>query len=68
MPVTVLVLVFCLQAALGSCTEQRPIENLSPRACLMRGEEYAAEWLAEHPKWTLLRWRCEINVPRQQPA
>jgi hypothetical protein len=34
----------------------------------MRAQEYAANWLAEHPKWMLLRWRCERNVPRQQPA
>jgi hypothetical protein len=65
---TMLVLVFCLQSAPGSCTEQRPIENLSLRACLMHGEEYAQEWLAEHPKWVLSGWRCEQNVPRRQPA
>jgi hypothetical protein len=65
---TALVLVFCLQAAPDSCTEQRPIEDLSPRACLMRGEQYASEWLAEHPKWRLSRWRCEQNVPRQKPV
>jgi hypothetical protein len=65
---TALVLVFCLQAAPSSCTEQRPIDDLSPQACLFRGQYYAAEWLAEHPKWMLLRWRCEHNIPRQKPA
>ena len=65
----VLVLVFCLQSAPDSCTEQRPLlQNIPLRACLMRGEQYALEWLAEHPKWTLLRWRCEKDVPRQQPT
>jgi hypothetical protein len=68
MQVSVLVLVFCLQSAPGSCTEQRPIEDLSLEACLVRGQQYASEWLAEHPKWMLSRWRCEINVPRQQPT
>jgi hypothetical protein len=65
---SVLVLVFCLQSAPVSCTEQRPIDETSLRSCLMRGEQYAAEWLAEHPKWMLLRWRCEQNVPRQHRA
>ena len=65
---TVLVLVFCLQLMPASCTEQRPVEDLSLQACLIRGQQYASEWLAEHPKWQLLRWRCEQNVPRQQPA
>jgi hypothetical protein len=65
---TILVLVFCLQSTPASCTEQRPIENLSLPACLMRGQEYASEWLAEHPKWRLSRWRCEQNVAPQQPT
>ena len=65
---TALVLVFCLQSTPSACTEQRPAEALSLLACLMRGQQYAAEWLAEHPKWMLARWRCEQNVPRQQPA
>ena len=65
---TALVLVFCLQATPASCTEQRPYQNLPLRACLMRGEQYAQEWLAEHPKWILSRWRCEQNIPRQQPT
>jgi hypothetical protein len=65
---TALVLVFCLQAGPTSCTEQRPIEDLSLQAYLVRGQRYASEWLAEHPKWMLTRWRCELNVPRQDPA
>jgi hypothetical protein len=65
---TVLVLVFCLQSAPFSCTEQRPIEDLSPWVCLMHGQLYASRWLAEHPKWMLSRWRCERNVPRQEPT
>lgn len=62
-----LVLVFCLQSAPASCTEQRPFNDLSPQDCVQRGEQYAIEWLSEHPKWMLSRWRCEANVPRRQP-
>ena len=65
---TALVLIFCLQGAPGCCIEQRPIESLALPACLVRGQEYAQEWLAEHPKWVLSGWRCEHNVPRKQPA
>jgi hypothetical protein len=65
---TALVLVFCLQALPDSCAEQRPFEDISLQACLLRGEQYASEWLAEHPKWRLSRWRCERNVPAQKPA
>jgi hypothetical protein len=63
-----LVVVFCLQATPASCVEQRPVEALSLPACLIRGQQYASEWLAEHPKWRLSRWRCEQNVPQQSPA
>jgi hypothetical protein len=65
---TALVLVFCLQSTPDTCTEQRPIEEQSLQACLTRGQQYASQWLADHPKWLLSRWRCEQNVPRQQPA
>ena len=65
---TALVLVFCLQGVPGSCIEQRPLESLALPACLVRGQEYAQEWLAEHPKWVLSGWRCEHNVARKQPT
>jgi hypothetical protein len=48
--------------------EQRPIDDLSLEECLVRGQHYASEWLAGHPKWMLSRWRCEQNIPRQKPA
>ena len=44
------------------------MEDLSLSECLVRGQHYASEWLAEHPKWMLSRWRCERNIPRQKPA
>jgi hypothetical protein len=27
----------------------------------------AARWIAEHPAYTLNRWRCEANKPRETP-
>jgi hypothetical protein len=65
---TALVLVFCLQSAPNSCIEQRPAETLTPAACLVQAQLYAANWLADHPKWLLSRWRCETNLPRRQPV
>jgi hypothetical protein len=55
-----LVLVFCLAGSPASCQEHRPvIEQLSPVACLVQAQQLAQDWLADHPKWTLVRWRCE---------
>jgi len=65
-PMTALVLVFCLQSAPGSCIEERPVDALPALACMRQAQAYAANWLADHPKWRLSRWRCERNVPRQQ--
>jgi hypothetical protein len=65
---TALVLVFCLQASPNSCIEQRPVEDMPALMCLVRAQEYAANWLSGHPKWVLSRWRCEHNIPRQRPA
>jgi hypothetical protein len=65
---TALVLVFCLQSSPNSCVEQRPLEDMAPLACIVRAQAYAANWLSDHPKWRLSRWRCEHNIPRQQPV
>jgi len=55
-----LVLVFCLMASPDSCQEERPFLSPMPlAACLVEGQIYAREWLADHPKWSLARWRCE---------
>lgn len=64
-----LVLVFCLAGAPASCQEQRPVyDELSLIACLVQGQQLAQEWLSDHPKWLLSRWRCEQNVPRQRES
>jgi hypothetical protein len=64
---TELVLVFCMLATPGKCQEERPgLTDLSPVACLVQGQAYAQEWLADHPQWTLSGWRCEQNIPRHR--
>ena len=61
-----LVLVFCLATAPGHCQEERPlVADLLLMSCLIQGQQYASDWLVDHPKWTLPGWRCEQNVPRQ---
>ena len=66
---TELVLVFCLAGVPGPCREERPLlEQMSLTSCLTEGQQYALEWLADHPKWALSGWRCEENVPKHQPT
>jgi hypothetical protein len=60
-----LVLVFCMASSSGTCTEARPVtEDLSPMACMVRGQQVAQEWLADHPGWQLARVRCEGQSER----
>ena len=64
-----LVLIFCLAGTPGSCQEERPlVADMSLMTCLVQGQQYAANWIADHPKWTLSGWRCEQNVPRQRQS
>jgi hypothetical protein len=63
-----LVLTFCMLAWQTHCTEERPIEDMSLMACMVQGQQVAQEWLADHPKWMLQRWRCEQNVPRERAS
>jgi hypothetical protein len=60
-----LVLVVCLSSTPNVCHEERPpVDVSSPMACLVRGEQIAAEWVGEHPKWQLTGWRCQFG-PRE---
>ena len=64
-----LVLTLCLIASPSQCRDERPLlEGMSVRACVMQGQHVAEEWLEDHPKWMLSRWRCEKNIPREEPS
>ena len=63
-----LVLIVCLATSPAVCREERPLVDLAtPMGCLILGERIAADWIDEHPKWTLERWRCESG-PRREGA
>jgi hypothetical protein len=58
-----LILVVCLTAAPSTCQEERPlVEVASSLSCLVEGQQIAAEWLEEHPKWMLRGWRCGFGA------
>ncbi len=63
-----LILVVCLSGTPGVChEEQPPIDVTSAMSCLVQGQQLAAEWLEEHPKWRLEGWRCRLG-PREKQA
>lgn len=62
-----LVLIFCLAGAPTSCQEEHPLLGQMPlTSCLVQAQQYAQEWLSDHPKWALAEWRCERNMPKHQ--
>ena len=62
-----LVLVFCMLASPNSCKEERPmLEGMTLSRCMVQSQQIASTWLADHPNWSLARWRCENNIPKQK--
>lgn len=33
--------------------------NGSSTQCVMSAQPYIAQWINEHPKWQVTRWRCD---------
>lgn len=65
-----LIIVYCLATDSKTCVEKHvPMENFgNPAACVMAAQQRAQEYLVEHPKYKLDRWRCEVDLPKQAPA
>jgi hypothetical protein len=34
--------------------------------CVMNAQPYLAQWINEHPKWSVARWHCEVPHPREK--
>jgi hypothetical protein len=65
-PLIELVMLVCLAASPTECREERPLTEInSVMACATQGQMVAAQWLSQHPAFTLSSWRCEVNLPRQ---
>jgi hypothetical protein len=68
MVMAALVLVLCLTAALGHCQEERRLlADLSLMSCLIQGQQYASDWLVDHPTWTLSGWRLRTERVASAP-
>jgi hypothetical protein len=62
-----LVLVACMLSWQSHCQEVRPeMPDTTLVGCVVLGQQVAQEWLADHPKWALARWRCEQNKPKER--
>ncbi len=65
-----LVLVYCMIGDGSVCIEDRPTyaEQMSMESCMSSAQFVAVDYVRDHPRWQLSRWRCEVNVPHKIPA
>jgi len=56
-----LIVTVCAVLSPTTCEEQHLMYSGggSPRQCAMEAPPYIAQWIGEHPKWMVVRWRCE---------
>ena len=65
-----LVLVYCLISDAQTCVEKRQpfMTDMTPDSCMKDAQTYAEQYLETHPQWRLASWRCELDVPHDDPA
>ena len=63
-----IILTVCALAHPSQCEEQHLQYNWqgSPRSCAMGAQPYLAQWINEHPKWSIVRWHCEVPHTRDK--
>jgi hypothetical protein len=68
MELIAIVITVCTLADPNRCEEQR-IEfssQFSLKRCVMNAQPYLAQWIAEHPKWSIKRYHCEYPHTREK--
>ena len=55
-----LILTVCAVTAPTDCEERRVpfFTQSSVYHCMFEAAPYIASWSGEHPKWTVMRWKC----------
>ena len=58
----------CAVAQPGRCEDQhlQYAGQGSLRQCAMSAQPYLAQWINEHPKWSIVRWHCEVPHMREK--
>jgi hypothetical protein len=68
MELMVIVMTVCALSDPNRCEEQRVefSSQASLNRCVMNAQPYLAQWIAEHPKWSIKRYRCEYPHMREK--
>jgi hypothetical protein len=58
-----IVLTVCALSLSDHCEDQHLqfAPGMSLKQCVINAQPYIAHWINEHPKWLVVRWRCEYG-------
>jgi len=68
MDLIAIVVTVCALAHPDHCEEQR-LEYMwygSLRQCVVSAQPYIAQWIGEHPKWSVKRYHCEYPHAKEK--
>lgn len=62
-----LILVACLTVPSYACRESTLViyEQISEMQCAITAQSRIVTWSEEHPKWRVVRWRCQYQVAQK---
>ena len=68
MELIMIVVTVCAMAHPDQCEEQRLefSSQFSLRQCVTSAQPYLAQWIGEHPKWTIKSYRCEYPHSKEK--
>ena len=63
-----LIVTVCAVSSPSTCEERNLVfsSDFSLRQCVMAAQPYIAQWVAEHPSWTAVKWRCEYPHAKEK--
>ena len=63
-----LVMTVCALSLSSQCEDQHLSfpANMSLHQCVMHAQPYIAQWINEHPKWIVVRWRCDYGGSKEK--
>ena len=55
-----LVMTVCLVSSPAECETRKEqfASHASPYQCMFEAVPFIAEWTGNHPRWTVVKWRC----------
>jgi hypothetical protein len=68
MELIAIVITVCALAHPDQCEEQRLefSSQFSLKQCVMSAQPYLAQWIGEHPKWTIKSYHCEYPHAKEK--